>query len=150
LRLQRGEGAANLIERVPRSVPVTPRIDVIPIDPVSLHGDHVARVIPILTPASDCRPTHFRNDNVLHRGKHGLTAPKRFSLTAAKAFLIVWVVGEMKEFDVKVDTGDFKSVLVGHGDHLELHLRVETKEGAKAVSQFADRTSAKLDDQISI
>jgi hypothetical protein len=40
-------GLADLVQQSAGAVLLAPFVDIIPIDPVTLHGDHIADIIPI-------------------------------------------------------------------------------------------------------
>ena len=61
----RRDRLADLVKQAPGSVLLTPGMDVIPVDAVALHGDHVAGVVAVLGTVPEQAPAELGNNDVL-------------------------------------------------------------------------------------
>lgn len=71
-----------------------PAVDVIPVDVIGLNGDHVASVVLVFSPCTIERPSEFRDDDILRRGKEYLATEQRDSPSPRETFLVMGIVAD--------------------------------------------------------
>src|SRR5690349_19636366 len=81
----RRDGPADLVEQLACPVPVAPGVDVIPVDPVPLDGDHVAGVVAILGAPTLVGPAELGDDDVLGGREPGFAAQESDTLAALES-----------------------------------------------------------------
>jgi len=129
---------------------LAPAVDVVPVDAVTLHGDHVTDILSILGPPSQQPPAQLGDDHVLDSGEPNLMIPQADLLASPKPLLIMRRVVEKEELDFERRADHFGDISPRHRDGLKAHLRIDADQRRESSRQFADRRLAQLDHEIGI
>ena len=99
----RRDRLADLVKQAPGSVLIAPGMDVIPVDAVALHGDHVAGIVAVLGTMPKQAPAELGNDDVLSGWKPDLAVSRSDPAATTKSLPVVRVSTQHEEFDLELN-----------------------------------------------
>ncbi len=105
----RGDRGANLVQQRPRAVQIAPLIDIFPVDPVRLDGDHFLHIVDVF--AARCaavRPPKLRDYHVFGHRKNSLKIDELHRLSSSKSFSIASVVTQAKQFNLEFGSPEYR------------------------------------------
>lgn len=117
----------NGVELLPRAVPLAPEVDVVPVDPVSLDGDHVTHVLKVFGSLPVIGPAKLHHNHILGRGKPCLPIQKCNASAPLKPLLVVRVVAQKKQFNLEGTPANVQDMTLRDGRRFKRELRIELK-----------------------
>ena len=145
-----GDRGADLVQQRAGAVLLAPAVDVVPVDPVALHGDHIADIVPVLGPIAQECPVELGHDHVLRSRHPDLAIQHDDLLSPPEPLLIVRIIIEEKELDLERRPDHVGHVPASHRHGLEAHLGVDMKPRTEESGNIDDGLRTEFDHEIRV